>query len=142
MTKHFLYISILFTVFVACKDQKKAENEVPQMERVMAIHDEVMPKMGKLGKLVAKLKPKADTTAIGQQYQTAMTDLQAASRSMMDWMRDFGERFDSDEILNGKELPPQKQEWLAEEEEKVKNLKEQINSSIQRAEELLQAEIN
>ncbi len=31
---------------------------------------------------------------------------------MMDWMQDFGSRFDSDEILNGKEI------WLDEEEEK------------------------
>ena len=103
----------------------------------MAIHDEVMPKMGKLGKLVAELKNKVDTTETGQQYEAAMKDLQAAHKSMMDWMREFGERFDSDEILNGKELTPKKQEWLDEEEEKVKALREQINSSIEHAEELL-----
>ncbi len=50
---------------------------------------------------------------------------------MMDWMQDFGSRFDSDEILNGKEI------WLDEEEEKVKALREQINSSIENAEKIL-----
>ena len=31
---------------------------------------------------------------------------------MMDWIQGFGSRFDSDEILNGKELTEQKQIWL------------------------------
>ena len=103
----------------------------------MAIHDEVMPKMGKLGRLVAELKEKVDTTETGQEYESAMKDLQAAHSSMMDWMQGFGERFDSDEILHGKELTAQKEEWLDEEEEKVRALKQQINSSIERAEDLL-----
>ena len=56
---------------------------------------------------------------------------------MMDWMQGFGSRFDSDEILNGKELTEQKQIWLDEEEEKVKVLREQINSSIENAQKIL-----
>lgn len=124
----------------SCKEVKKAPEGPTQMEQVMAIHDEVMPKMGKLGKLVGQLKSKADTTAVGQEYETAMRDLQSAHKSMMDWMRDFGDRFDSDEIMNGKELSEQKQIWLDEEEAKVKALKEQINGSIERAEALLTEE--
>ena len=103
----------------------------------MEIHDEVMPKMGAIGKLVAELKPKVDSTEQGREYQKAMEDLQLAHKSMMDWMRGFGDRFDSDEILRGKELSPQKEEWLLEEEVKVKALREQINGSVERAEQLL-----
>ena len=55
---------------------------------------------------------------------------------MMDWMQGFGNRFDSDEILNGKELIEQKLIWLDEEEEKVKALREQINGSIENAEKI------
>ena len=129
----FLFLVALF----ACKEQKKTPEGPTQMEEVMAIHDEVMPKMGKLGKLVGELKEKIDTTETGKQYESAMKDLQEANRSMMDWMMNFGDRFDSDEILDGKALTEQKQLWLNEEEEKVKKLKEQINSSIARAEALL-----
>jgi antibiotic biosynthesis monooxygenase (ABM) superfamily enzyme len=68
---------------------------------------------------------------------SAMKDLQAAHKSMMDWMQGFGARFDSDEILNGKELSAEKKQWLLEEEKKVYQLKEDINGSISRAEELL-----
>ena len=136
MKKYYL-ILLSLTVTLACKTEKKSPDEPSQMEQVMAIHDEVMPKMGKLGKLVAELKQKVDTTEQGQNYEAAMKDLQAAHESMMDWMQGFGERFDSDEILNGKALTSQKQEWLNEEEEKVKALRLQINSSIENAEELL-----
>ncbi len=130
---------IVFVLFLSysCKDKKKTEEGPSQMEQVMAIHDEVMPKMGKLGKLVGELKGKIDTTDTSKEYADAMKDLQEASRAMMDWMRDFGIRFDPDEILNGKELTEEKQKWLDEEEVKVKALKEQINSSIANAETLL-----
>jgi len=126
--------------FFSCKQEKKTNDGPTQMEQVMAIHDEVMPKMGTLAKYTAELKAKVDTTEMGKQYEAAMKDLQNANRSMMDWMKGFGERFDSDEILNGAALSTEKQQWLNEEEGKVKALKEQINSSIARAEELLAKE--
>lgn len=103
----------------------------------MAIHDEVMPKMGTLGKLVGQLKPMADSLGMESVEFKAMKDLQEANRSMMDWMQGFGDRFDADEILNGKDLSDEKKKWLLEEEEKVKQVKENINSSIANAEKIL-----
>lgn len=128
----------LVFIVASCKNATEKKEEPNQMEQVMKVHDEVMPKMGKLSKLVAELKAKVDTTETGMQYEAAMKDLQTANKSMMDWMRGFGERFDSDEILNGKELTAQKKEWLNEEEQKVNTLKELIDSSIERAEVLLE----
>ena len=132
-----LLLFLSFFLVISCKQEKKVENKTNQMEEVMAIHDEVMPKMGKLAKYTAELKAKIDTTEMGQNYEAAMKDLQKANKSMMDWMRGFGDRFDSDEILNGKKLSPEKLKWLNEEEKKVKALREEINSSIAMAEELL-----
>ncbi len=137
--KKFLFLSVfvISIAFLACKQEKKAPEGPSQMESVMAIHDEVMPKMGTIGKLVGELKEKVDTTEMGQKYEVAMKDLQEANMAMMDWMKDFGDRFNSDEILNGKELTEEKQQWLDEEEEKVKVVKEKINGSIERAKALL-----
>ncbi|MFT0714263.1 hypothetical protein [Flagellimonas lutimaris] len=131
-----LICTVLFLSF-SCKEEKKAPEGSSQMEEVMAIHDEVMPKMGTIGKLVGDLKAKVDTTEMGQKYEVAMKDLQDANTAMMDWMKDFGDRFNHEEILEGKELTEEKQQWLDEEEEKVKVVKEKINSSIARAEALL-----
>lgn len=131
-----LICSVLFLSF-SCKEEKKSTEESSQMKKVMAIHDEVMPKMSTIGKLVGEIKPKVDSTEMGQDYEVAMKDLQEANRAMMDWMKDFGDRFDHEEILEGKELSEEKQQWLDEEEEKVKVVKDKINGSIERAQALL-----
>ncbi|WP_372945562.1 hypothetical protein [Muriicola sp.] len=126
-----------FFLIFSCKTENKKPDQPTKMQEVIAIHDEVMPKMSDISKLVAELKPMADSTEAGMKYMTAMKDLQAAHRSMMDWMQGFGSRFDSDEILNGKELSEEKRTWLLEEEQKVIQLREDINGSIERAETLL-----
>ncbi|MFS4415824.1 hypothetical protein [Maribacter sp. 2307ULW6-5] len=107
------------------------------MKKVMDIHDEVMPKMGHLGRLVGQLKPMADSLGMDSPHGKAMRDLQDANTTMMDWMRGFGDRFGPEEIMKGKPLTEEKQAWLDEEEEKVKVVKEKINGSIARAEALL-----
>jgi hypothetical protein len=136
MNSKLLFLSF-FIVILSCKTDQKENSAQSKMEQVMAVHDEVMPKMGTINKLIAELKPLADSTEAGNKYQTAMEDLQGAHRSMMNWMQGFGTRFNSDEILNGKELSDQKKAWLLEEEVKVNQLKKDINSSIDRAQKIL-----
>tara|TARA_R110002051_G_C8538233_1_gene470699 strand:- start:52 stop:471 length:420 start_codon:yes stop_codon:yes gene_type:complete len=131
-----LILSLIIAVAYSCKDEKK---ENSQMESVMAIHDEVMPKMGTIGKLVAQLDEKITNDATSNDYAAAREELKAAHKAMMAWMKSFGDRFDGDEILKGKALTEEKQKWLDEEEAKVKALKNQINSSIKQAEALLQS---
>jgi len=140
MKKYISYFLLIVSVLgLSCKEEKKADTS--QMKKVMAIHDEVMPKMGTIGKMVGELSElENDSTLNTTSYQEARKDLQNAHKSMMDWMKGFGDRFDSDEILNGKELTEQKQEWLNEEEEKVKALRTQINESIEKAKKLLDQE--
>ena len=125
----------LITFAISCKEEK----ESTQMKEVMAIHDEVMPKMGQLGKLVGELKGmENDSTEMGMQYTEARIELQDANKAMMDWMQNFGDRFTPDEILKGADLSEQKQQWLDEEEASVKALRDQINSSIENAQGVLE----
>ena len=133
------FIPLLAFVMIglsSCKEEKKIET-TSQMKQVMDIHDEVMPKMSKIGQLVGKLKPMADSLGMESPQGKAMKNLQEANKSMMDWMQDFGKRFDPDEIMKGKELSEEKQKWLDEEETKVNEVKEKMNSSITNAENLL-----
>jgi hypothetical protein len=132
--KLILILSVIIAVAHSCKDQNK---EVPQMKEVMAIHDEVMPKMGTISQLVTELDEKITNDTSSNDYITAKEELKSAHKAMMDWMKSFGDRFDGDEILNGKALTEEKQKWLDEEEAKVKALREQINSSIEQAQNLL-----
>ncbi|HMB64700.1 MAG TPA: hypothetical protein VKN36_16585 [Eudoraea sp.] len=137
--KNLVIACLGLVLIVSCREEKKSSDPDSQMNKVMAIHDEVMPKIGSMGKLVGELSSKEDSTALGLQYKSARRGLQEAHKAMMDWMQGFGNRFDSDEILNGKKLSEQKQVWLNEEEEKVKALRDQINSSIETAETLLES---
>ncbi|MBD0777003.1 hypothetical protein HPE56_04280 [Maribacter sp. ANRC-HE7] len=143
MKKFLSLIAVVFLISnISCKDEKKVDENASenQMAKVMAIHDEVMPKMSVMGKMVGELSSKEDSTELGLQYKNARKGLQDAHKAMMDWMQGFGNRFDSDEILNGKALTAQKQSWLDEEEAKIKALREQINTSIANAEKLLGSE--
>jgi hypothetical protein len=115
------------------------DNKPPtRMEQVMAVHDSVMPEMSTISRLVGRLKPLTDSTETGQEYQKAMEDLQEAHTAMMDWMKGFGDRFDHEEIMKGKELSAEKQEWLKEEEVKVKEMADKVKGSIARAKALLE----
>ncbi|UWX54734.1 hypothetical protein NYZ99_18220 [Maribacter litopenaei] len=135
MKKITLLIVVGFLFITSCKEEKRNE-EPSKMEQVMAIHNEVMPKMGQLGKLVGQLKPMADSLGVDSPQAKAMRDLQDANKAMMDWMQSFGNRFDHSEVMEGKELSEEKKLWLNEEEIKMKELKEKINSSIANAEAL------
>ncbi|NNE03894.1 MAG: hypothetical protein HKN52_12120 [Eudoraea sp.] len=136
MRNKFVLFLAVSTLFLGCKDQNNTTG-LSQMEEVMAIHDEVMPKMSTIAKLVGELKSEVDSTDQGLKRAAAMEDLQDSHKAMMDWMQGFGKRFTSDEILNGAPLTAEKQEWLDEEEEKVIALKKQILESIEEAQELL-----
>lgn len=140
MRKYILIVITLFAILaISCKEDKKVEvsEASTQMKEVMAIHDEVMPKMGEIGRLVAALRKKIDADQGNSADKKAMEGLQDAHKSMMDWMKGIGDRFEPDEIMNGKALNEEKKQWLNEEEEKVKIVKEKINSSIAKAKALL-----
>ncbi len=131
-----LLIASLFIGF-SCKEEPKEQEGVAQLKKIIAIHDEVMPKMKDIGKLVGQLKPLADSTKVGQKYDVAMKDLQDAHKSMMEWMQDFGNTFDYGQTMKGEPLTPKQLKLLDAEEEKVNVVKEKINGSIERAEALL-----
>lgn len=133
-----LLILVCCITLFSCKQEKKEEGTT-QMQEVMAIHDEVMPKMGKIGRLVGQLKPMVDSLGMDSPEGKVMRNLQDANKAMMDWMQGIGKRFDADEIMKGKALTDEKQLWLNEEEEKVKAVKQKINSSIADAEALLKS---
>jgi len=133
----FLILLISTLTLVSCKTERsKKDVKFTQMENVIAIHDEVMPKMSTINTLVSKLKIVPDSLQ-NETHRSAISELETSHNSMMDWMKVFSTRFNSDEVLRGKELSEEKQQWLDEEEVKVNVLKKQINESIKRAELLL-----
>lgn len=135
----FILLASSFIINFSCKEDKKKEEVTTenQMKKVIAIHDEVMPKMGEVGRLASQLRKKIDTDQGGMIEKNAMEDLKEANAEMMQWMQDFGHNFDLEERLNGKALTAEKQQLLDQEEQKIIDIKEKIETSISKAEEIL-----
>ena len=132
-------IAFVFIILMTtnCKNETKDPSEKSQMQEVLAIHDEVMPKMGTIGSLINQIDERIKDGDSLEVLVKASQDLKDSHTGMMDWMKGFGERFDSDEILKGKALTAEKQGYLDEEEIKIKALRNHMNSSIKNAQELL-----
>lgn len=137
----------LTLAFVSCKDdnkqkegsqQEQVDDSSAQMKEVMAIHDEVMPKMSQLNAMMVKMESEVDsTTARGQEAAAIVLELQDASKGMFTWMKDFSQGFTTEEIMEGAELSAEKKERLNQEEEKVRIVREKINGSLEKAKNFL-----
>jgi hypothetical protein len=121
------------------RDQKSetATTYPYSMEGVMAIHDEVMPKMGEISMLIDAFKAEADKNPDSPQAN-AITKLQESHKAMMDWMREFGDAFTSDEILKGAALSEEKKERLRLEAERIESVKTLMLESIAEGQKLLE----
>lgn len=137
MKKYILFFaSILLTITLSCKDNQKNDSPT-QMQQVMAVHDEVMPKMSTIGKLIGQIEDKIKEEGTSEALENARQDLRDSNKAMMDWMKGFGDKFDSEEIMKGKSLSEEKQRFLDEEEVKVNALRDKMNASIKNAEALI-----
>ncbi len=103
----------------------------------MVLHDEIMPKMGDLFKLVEQLKSKPETPEKKTNIDLAKKELQISNKAMMSWMNNFGKSFDKYEVSGKKALTKEKQQMLNEEEIKLKALDEIINTSMVNVKKLL-----
>ena len=133
--------SILLILFIAFSFQAQAQEnlkELSQMQKVMKVHDEIMEKdMGTTVKLIGKLETLTKSSSSAADYNAAISDLKNANKTMVDWMQGFGQRFSYDEMYKGKTLTAQKKEFLNEEEVKLMAMKKQIETSIKKAQSLL-----
>lgn len=141
MKHSFLYtiLAILF-LSVSCNQLSKEEQEFDVlMQQVIDVHDEVMPKMGEMSTLIKDLEAKVDTTAQGQTYAKAQQGVKDAYDFMMTWMGDFSTKFPHEKEYNkiDSEKLASQMKLLQEEKVTVDRLKEQINSSIENAKQLL-----
>jgi predicted component of type VI protein secretion system len=119
-------------------DEDESESNNPNQalyDQVMDIHNEVMPKSDEIYQLKKEVKDKiASTTNLEpdkkKQLEQIIAELDSADHSMMDWMHKFKPLPDS---VN-QELA---REYLENEMERIKNVRELINGSLQKAKEEL-----
>jgi hypothetical protein len=104
------------------------------LSEIDEIHNEVMPKQEDIMNLKKEIQDKINAPDLSadkkKQLEGIIAELDSADRSMMDWMHKFKPKPDSVD----RELA---REYLENEMEKVKNLRELTNGSIQKAREEL-----
>lgn len=91
-------IAAMLLVMAACSQPQKQTEEKPDLkEQVMAVHDEVMPKMGELRntqkQLMALLDSAGTDSLMAVKYSELAHNLKLANQSMMDWMHNYDPNF-------------------------------------------------
>lgn len=100
--KNLIFVFVLSTLLIGCNTATKQTEEQPLMDQVMDVHDAVMPKMGDLMKTKKLLMAKADAImetdpAAAAELKLLAEEVELASESMMDWMRNFDPNFEGTE---------------------------------------------
>lgn len=124
-------IIILATLFLSCNGGENQKLEILQDE-VMAIHDEVMPKMGEIMSLKEQLNTslaaidstKANYGAIKVASDSLTNLLTEADNNMMDWMDEYNaDTLKAISVEDGIK-------YLMEEKSKIGAVKELTNKNI------------
>ena len=138
-----LLLGIALFGAISCNNPSEEKNKYDSLyNQVIAVHDEVMPKMGELSGLSQQLKQRLDSTQTSAViYEKGIEDLENSYDFMMEWMRDFSNEFVKDqtpfEELSTEERKA-KIDALEEEVTSVNKLRNEINGSIERAKELIE----
>jgi len=125
-------------MFASCGEQKKsAKDEL--YDKVMAIHDEIMPKMGDIMKYKKQLNKKLDKlTEEGAdanadkiaELTKAVADLDNSHKEMMNWMHGFDPDFEG-------KVKEELMQYLKDQQKKIESVGELTNRALKNAEELL-----
>lgn len=123
----------LLLIVASCDNQKKLYDEV------MAVHDEAMPKMDNIMNLKEKLEAREDSlkndttpkfSAELEKISALKTQLDSADDSMMMWMREFHQDYES---MTKAEIT----EYLNKQKQRITQVGLFMNQAIADAEEYL-----
>ncbi len=137
--KTILSLSLIVAILlVSSCGEKKKEAKDELLDKVMAVHDEIMPKMGDIMKFKKQLQEKLDelsseaeidSTKIDELEQ-AIADLENSHEEMMGWMRQFNNDFEgmvNEEIMK----------YLDGQMKKIEKVGQVTNAALKNAEEKL-----
>jgi len=133
----------LFTLICACQPSSQSAELVSSetgvisldslKKEVLAIHDEVMPKMGALMKAQKTLNQLSgslgESDSLSIVMKNAATDLDVANESMMVWMRNYEPNFEGTE--------EEQRAYFEEQKKGIQKVKEDMEQSLATGEEII-----
>ncbi len=135
-------LALLLAFLPSCQNQNQendqASEETPSIDelqsQVMTVHDEAMAEMGHINDLINQLKARRDSLAEADfrpsyldSLSGAIADLKAADQGMRQWMRGY-------EPAQAEPSKPEARAYLQGQMDKIKQVNEQTQQSIQQAE--------
>ncbi|MCS5491875.1 hypothetical protein [Algoriphagus limi] len=136
----FIFTLLLISLLAACGSSLSEENKNLRAD-VIAVHDEVMPLMGKLKNLEREAlnraeelesNPEVDSVQVNELKSLAY-DLSQAHEGMFVWMRQY-------DTEDGERTPEEVKAYLEEQMSMVQKVNEDIKAALARADELLGTE--
>lgn len=133
---HYLLIPVLFLAF-SCGPSPEEENQKLR-DDVIAVHDEVMPLMGKLKSLEKEAMTSIEELEVAESMDSTRInslkalayDLNQAYEGMFVWMRQYTTE-------DGEQSPEEVKAYLEDQMAKVTAVNEEISIVLAKAEELL-----
>ncbi|SCY31868.1 hypothetical protein SAMN05192588_2227 [Nonlabens sp. Hel1_33_55] len=146
--KKLIWICAVLLMVTACKEETTAEldtemNKFDQLtEQTMEVHDEVMPEMSHLMELSMEIDQKLESAELDddqvQQLFDAQVELDDSHDAMMDWMKDYTEKFPYEaDLPSTQEEMEEMMPVLQSSYEEIKRVQSKTETAIQNAEELL-----
>lgn len=120
------YLVLILFLFVACKKDFKSPAIEAQYDKVMVIHDEVMPEISTINRLKRKIKKQSSKDSISL---SLITQLDKAEDVMMDWMAEF--KLDHSMSIDAQ------MSYLDKEEIKISEVSRIMKASISKGKEFL-----
>jgi uncharacterized protein YfbU (UPF0304 family) len=137
-----VYLSLILVLIFSCNTPPEEAKAFDQtMTEAIQIHDDVMPEMGRISKLIKALETKVDSTN-ADVYKPAIRELKQGHDMMMDWMKDFGDEFSKTEINDGIQIMnvdslKARLKAIEKSKNEAEKMKTQVMSAIENAEALL-----
>ena len=130
--------AILASVFsiISCQEDPKKTAEYAQMQRILSLHDEVMPEMSTISKQITALESVFHMDSTQMVLGESIEELKAANQAMMQWMMDFSEVFSTEEIMGKEIISSDKRSLLEDYESSALALKKKMLGAIERADSL------
>ena len=137
--KKFLPILLIAFVIVTGCGEKKEDAQKALLDKVMEVHDEVMPLMNDIMKYKKELNAKIDelTNSAKEdkeakiaELQKAVEDLENSHEGMMSWMRQFNSNFEGkveEEVMS----------YLNDQMTRIESVSKETDAALKKAEELL-----
>ena len=140
MTRYIPVLTIVLLFFMSSCGQSVQDENLKMREKIISVHDEVMPLMGKLKSLEKKAIQEIQTLGEEEnpnsgritELKSLAVDLDAAYEGMFDWMHQY-------EPVDGDKTPEEIKTYLDDQLIKITEVNDKFKEVLAKADELFQA---